>query len=204
MEDLVVAEHGRRGVGAAQRIGERTERVEAAADEDEHGRRDPEVEHLRDRDDPDPAERHEDERGQPLGRVDPGQVEHETRGSSRPDDDQDRVGERAVECEQRKGGVRAGDQQQDRRVVEPAHPRAHARRLPVDPVVQRADPEHGRQCGRVDPGRKQLATRIRDRHQHHTGDERDEERVLVEHTPQTRLRGNVHPASVPTLDDEGR
>ena len=71
-------------------------------------------------------------------------------------------------------------------------------------AIERADAEHRRQRGRVDPRRDQLATRIGDCHQHHTCDERDEERVLVEHTPQTRLRRNVHRGSAPTLDDEGR
>ncbi len=110
-------------------------------------------------------------------------------GRADPDDDQDRVGDGAVEGEQRERRVGARDQQQDRRVVEPAHPCPHARRLPVDPVIERADAEHRRQRNGVDPRGDQFPTRIRDRDQDDAGDERDVEGVLVEHTPQTRLRG---------------
>ena len=118
------------------------------------------------RDDADPAEGDEDERGQPLRCVHPREVEHEPSRGAAPDDDQDHVADPAVEREQRERRVRAGDQQQDRRVVEPAHPRADAGRAPVDAVIERADPEHRRERDRVDPRRDQLPPGIRERHEH--------------------------------------
>ena len=61
------------------------------------------------------------------------------------------------------------------RIVEWSSRRIHVRtraRPPVDPVVERADAEHRRQRGRVDPGRDQLAPRVGEGHEHDAGDER--------------------------------
>ena len=176
----MVAEGRRSGIRSLERVGERADRVEGAADEDEHGRSDAEIEELGDGDDADPAERDEDERGQPRRCVDPEEVEHEARSRAGPDDDEDRIGQLAVEGQQRERRVRPGNQEEDRRVVEPPHPLAHARRTPRDTVVERADAEHGRERGGVDPRRNQLSPRIRDRNEHNAGDDRDVERVLVE------------------------
>jgi hypothetical protein len=71
-------------------------------------------------------------------------------------------------------------------------------------VVERADAEHGRERGRIDPRRNELAPRVGEGDEHDARDERDVERVLVEDPTQTRLLEDLHARIVPTLDSGGR
>ena len=96
----------------------------------------------------DPAEREVDQRGHPLRRLDPDHLDDRADQRADPDRDQHRVGEGAVEDQQRERRVGAGDQQEDHRVVEAAHPAADVGPLPVDPVIEGAGAEQGREADR--------------------------------------------------------
>ena len=142
--------------GAARRRARRAcrgrrRRTRAPSRRDRRGR-----EHLRHRDDADPAERHEDERGQPLGRVHPGEVEHEAEGRADPDDDEDRVGDGTVEGEQRERRVGARDAEAGSSSGRAGASRSARASTSTDPVIERADAEHRRQRNGVDPRGDQL------------------------------------------------
>ena len=128
VEDLVVAEHRGDGVGTAGRVDDRAERVEHAADGDEQRRSDTEpVEHLRRGGDGDPAERDVRHRDQPLRRVDPDELEHHADERPSPHRDADGGRQVAFEHEHRERRVRAGDEDEDHRVIEPSDAPAHLR-----------------------------------------------------------------------------
>ena len=189
VEDLVVAEDLGARVGPAGRVDHRADRVERAAEGEQPDaeRADP-VPELRHRRDRDPAGRDVDDRGEPLRRVPPGEVQDRPAGRAGPDGDQDHVGERALHHQQRERRVGAGDQHEDHRVVEAAHPAARAVALPVDPVVDGARAEQRRQGEGVYGGCDDLA---RPAGHHDQGDaerHRDDRRPLVRDPAHARLR----------------
>ncbi len=188
VEDLVVAEDPRVGVGALGGVDDGARRVEEAAGGDEQGAGRPHrVPELGEGDDGDPAERQVDQRRDPLRVVDPDHLDDRAGDRADPDDDQDRVGERAVEDEQGEGRVGAGDEEEDHRVIEPAHPAAHVGPGPVDPVIEGAGAEQGREADRVDRHREGRLRRLGGDDQAGAEEERDEEGPLVRDAAQLRL-----------------
>ena len=96
-----------------------------------------------------------------------------------PHDGQHRQAGRSVKHEQAKRRVRASDQDEDRRVVEPAHP--SGRRLaPLPHVVRGAHTELGHQGEREHQGRGAGAQRRGQEHEDDPGRYRGEERRLVD------------------------
>ena len=183
----MVAEHGRRGIRTPARVHDRPRRVQQTARGQadhpepsdrrrqlaEHGRRDE-------------AERDVNGREQPLGGVDPQQLEYDAAERAGPQHDQDHVGERPFQGEQRDRRVRARDQHEDHGMVEPAHP-APRRRAPGDAVVQGARAEQRGHRARVDAGGHAGAPARGGEDQPGAAWHRDEERVLVKHAAEPRL-----------------
>ena len=152
VEDLVVAEDPRVGVGALGGVDHRAGGVEDAAGSGSEGAGDAHlVPEAREGDRRRPSQATCRSAPLPTWGVSIQTISTMAPAiSTNPDDDQDRVGERTVEDEQGKGRVGAGDEEEDHRVIEAAHPAANAGPGPVDPVVESAGAEQGRETDRVD------------------------------------------------------
>ena len=188
VEDLVVAEDRRVRVGPLGRVDDGARRVEEAAARQERGAaRAERVPELREGGDRDPADRQVDGRRDPFRVADPDHLDDRAGDRADPDDDQDRGGEGAVHDQQGERRVGAGDEEEDHRVIEAAHPGAHVRPLPVDPVVERAGAEQGREADRVDRDREGRLRGLGEEDQGGAEDERDEEGPLVGDAAQFRL-----------------
>jgi hypothetical protein len=120
VEELVVTEHARERVGPPAGVDDRAERVADTAGQNEGGRsRARSVEDLREDENADPPEGDIDDRGQPLGCGDPGELRDDRDGGSTPDNDEDGLLPGTVKDEQAERGVGAGDQSEDACVIEP-------------------------------------------------------------------------------------
>ena len=187
VEDLVVAEDLRPGIGLAARVDDRAGRVEDAAERDQADADRPDlVPELRQADDRDPAGAQVDHGGDPVGGGDPDQVEDQPAQGRRPDHDQHHVRQRPVHDEQGEGRVGARDEDEDHRVVEAAHPLPDLGR-PGDAVIERAGPEHRREREGVDRHRDHGRGATGGEDQGSAGAERDEERPLMGDAAQPRL-----------------
>lgn len=155
VEDLVVAEHGRRRIGPAAGVDQCAGRVEQPAEEDQgepaHPQRGGELgegHHAH------PTKGHigagEDEPPRTAGTAGPGEAEDDPGDRPQPDQGQHHGPERLGHGQEGKRGVGAGDGEEDRRVVEAPEHHLPAGR-PAAEVEGGADPEHGGERGGVDP-----------------------------------------------------
>ena len=141
---------------------------------------------------PDPADRHVGEHRDPARRIEPDEVEHEAERGAEPDGGEHDPGDRAVEREQGERRVRARDEEEDRRVVEPSRPDAPRGRLERVAVVERAGAEHRRERRDVDPGGEPWQRSVGEGHERDARDKGNEEGPEVEHTAQARLHHDGH------------
>ena len=130
VEDLVVAEDGRARVRALGRVDDRAGHVEGAAAGDQDPGGEPGLgDDRRKADRADHPDGDVDDRRDPLGRLDPDELDDRAGDGAGPDRDQQRGRQRAVHDQQRERRDRAGDEEEDHRVVEAAHPAAGAGRF---------------------------------------------------------------------------
>ncbi len=189
VEHLVVPEHSRHRVGAFRGIDDGPCRVGKAAGEQKGEPRGAERGgELREHHQRSPAHRHVGHGDHPLGGVEPELAEGDPDERPRPDDAEHRGPSPAVERDPRNRGVRAGDREEDRRVIRPPHP-SPARRTPGVPVEQCARPEQGGDGHGIDDhDRGRTRGGCHDDEGEPAG-ERDEEGDLVDDAAQRRLDG---------------
>ncbi len=84
------------------------------------------------------------------------------------------------------GRVRAGDEDEDHRVVEPTCAEARRRAPPREAVIQRARPEHRRESDGVHPDGEALEIPVGEDDEQRPRDDGRDERVLVEDAAQAR------------------
>ena len=142
MEDLVEADRRRERVRPVECVHRCADRVEEPADGDEDECHDARaVDELRDRD-ADPPHGHVEDRRNPFRRVDPDEIEQETKCGPSPDAGKDDAARSAAECEECERRVRARDKEEDGRVVEASCPQPPPALFHGISVIQRAGAEH--------------------------------------------------------------
>ena len=100
---------------------------------------------------------------------------------TRPDDPR-----RPGEGDERERRVRAGDEDEDHRVVEPSSAQPRRRAPPREAVVEGARAEHRRESDRVHPHREALQVPVGEHDEQRPRDDRRDERVLVEDAAKAR------------------
>src|SRR5262245_13247093 len=128
VEELVIAEDARRGVGATTCVHDRTDGVGDSSEREQDDRRRIQSGHeLWQECDSDPSKGDPRRGGEPLRRAEPCELDDDRRRSRHRDEGERDGPPGTVECEQADGCVRPRDQEIDARVVEPAHPETNGR-----------------------------------------------------------------------------
>ena len=143
VEDLVVAEAAGFGIWPVGRVGNPSERVDEPSREQQHERRDPGVRRdITDHRHGDPPDSQVDRHPHPSRRMRPPQLQHDAHQASRPHGAQHPPARHAVERQQSKRRICAGDEHEDRGVIQPPHdlPATTGPRLAM---VEGTHPEHG-------------------------------------------------------------
>ena len=184
VEELVVAEGLRPRVWPTQRVKHTADAVEHTADGQQHHCRDTGAVQQR-AGEPygHPAQQQIQRHAQPARRRRPQHLQRDTGYRTAPDDGQYQLAGVGRHCEYGKRCVAAGDEDEDHRVVGAFHPFALGVRLPLDPVIGRADGEHRhdrRGVGERGQPRTGGNHCPRHRHQSRAGDHRDHRRVEVD------------------------
>ena len=184
VEELVVPERGGPRVGPARAVEHPADAVEHPAHDQQHQGRHPgarqqvgQHEHRH------PAQGQVQRHPHPARRPRPQQLQRHPGQRARPHHGQHPVPGGLGHGQQREGGVRTGDEQEDHRVVGPLHPRPGPHRVPGAAVVERAHPEHRGDGGAVDGRPHGRAHRDRargQRHQHRAAHQRGGERPQVD------------------------
>ena len=187
VEDLVVAEDRRARVGTLLRVDDRADRVEDPAGGDQDAGADPGVGDDRGEARSRRSSRRSDiRRPRPSAARSPRRARRGSRRGLRPRPRSGAPSPSGAADDERTGtGVTVPAI--SRKIIEWSRRRIHirdGRPLPVDPVVEGARAEQGRERDRVDREREALARPRRRRRAAPAGDERDGEGVLVE-TPRS-------------------
>ncbi len=185
MENLVVAEHPRRGIGPLQGVCERAHRIQHAAARQQTDAECP-LGRVQMRDGKDAHATHGkvDQRSQPLGSAAPQQRDAGSDDGHGAQGGEEHPDIAASEGHQTQRGPGADDEGEDHRVVELAHPRVPGR-LPIDAVVQRAGAHAGGNTQGVAQRGPAVGGRAR-KDEPSTGEQERDERPRMEDSSQRR------------------